>query len=116
MVAIAIANGIVREALFARFLSPLAAGALSTLTLLALLTIYIALVTRRWAARSMRDAATTGVIWGVLTIGFEFAFGAATGESLDAMLEAYDLLSGNLWVLVPLSVAAAPAAFFAMRR
>lgn len=116
MVPIAVANGIVREALFAPRMSETAAGALSTATLLALLTLYIGWITRRWPARSLREAAMTGAVWAVLTVAFEFGLGAATGASLDAMLADYDITSGRLWSLVPLWMAIAPSLFFGSRR
>lgn len=52
--------------------------------------------------------AVIGIAWVVLTILFEFAFGFAMGESFGELLKAYDITSGNLWLLVVIFIGFAP--------
>lgn len=51
----------------------------------------------------------TGILWGLLTLAFEFGFGHyVSGISWDALLADYDLRAGRLWPLVLLATVAAP--------
>ena len=58
-----------------------------------------------------------GALWLVLTLAFEFALGRfVSGLSWREMLGEYDLASGRLWALVPLTVAVAPWLFYHLYR
>ena len=75
MVAIAVANGIAREAwLLPRFGEPLARQ-ISTVSLLVLFTAYIAAVVKLWPIGSGRAALVIGLAWLALTLAFEFGLG-----------------------------------------
>jgi hypothetical protein len=43
-----------------------------------------------------------GVLWVALTVLFETILGLATGTTFTEMLKAYDITTGNLWLLVVL--------------
>lgn len=50
-----------------------------------------------------------GVMWTLLTIGFEFGFGHFIArQPWPALLENYDVLRGRVWPLVPLLLLLAP--------
>jgi len=50
-----------------------------------------------------------GVFWVLLTVAFEFVFGYyITGESWDNLLEIFNILEGDLFVLVLLVTAVSP--------
>ena len=117
MIVVAVANGALREAWLApRFGEP-AARQLSTLLLVALLAVYIGIVTRIWPIDSGGRAIAIGAVWLVLTLLFEFALGRwVSGLSWQQMLAEYDLAAGRLWALVPLWVAVAPYVFFRLLR
>ncbi|MFY9973129.1 MAG: hypothetical protein WAK53_02640 [Chromatiaceae bacterium] len=109
MVAIAIANGVVREAWYGSQLGELRAHQVSTLSAVVLLGLYMGWVIRRWPPRSGARALGVGALWLGLTLAFEFLFGHyVAGHSWDRLVRDYDLLSGRLWPLVLLWVAAAP--------
>lgn len=116
MIPIAVANGIFREAVLAPRMDTALPHALSTLLLLLLFAAYIAAVLTRWPPVSRRDALWMGGAWLVLTLLFEFGLGFAGGRSFASMLSDYNILSGNLWVLIPLEVAVAPLIFAPSRR
>ena len=62
---------------------------------------------------SLRHLIVIGALWLVLTLAFEFALGRfVSGLSWPEMLAEYNLASGRLWALVPLTVAAAPLVFY----
>lgn len=112
MVAIAVANGMVREAWYGRHLGELQAHQASTLSALLLLGLYIWWVIRRWPPRSAAQAMGVGAVWLGLTLAFELLFGHyVAGHSWSRLAQDYDLLAGRLWLLVPLWVAAAPYLF-----
>lgn len=116
MVGIAVANGLLREALLNHYLEERPARQVSTLLLLSFFALYIGWVSARWPLATPQEAVITGLIWLVLTLLFEFGLGRAGGQSWKAMLEEYNLLAGKIWVLVPLWVAIAPYFFFRLRQ
>ena len=109
MLLLAFANGLLREAILIPPLGEETGHAVSTLTLcLGILAIvYFAI---RWVRpRQTRDSVIIGIGWLFLTLTFEFGFGLLAGRSLDDLFADYDVASGRIWVLVPLTTLAAPA-------
>lgn len=115
MLLIAIANGILRESVFKKFLENLAAHQLSTFTLLVFFATYIWFVVGKWPPASVTQAMLIGLMWLVLTLCFEFGFGRYRGNSWETLLEDYHLLKGRLWVLVPIWVSIAPYVYYKLR-
>ena len=107
---LAIANGVLREAVLAPALGQPAGLVLSGILLsgLILLTAYLALP---WMGRAQRASyLAVGTGWLCLTLVFEFTFGhAVQGRPWPELLEAYRFTGGNLWPIVLLVTAAAPA-------
>lgn len=107
IIPLAIANGMFRDFVLVpaigRYALPLSGVSLSCLILLVaflcLPYLYI---------RSTRQAVFTGVCWVILTVSFEFIFGLSNGASLSSLLQAYDVSTGNLWLLVVLTTGFAP--------
>ena len=52
-----------------------------------------------------------GVVWTVLTVGFEFLVGYAEGTPVGVTLGQYDVLAGQVWLFVPLTLLVAPVVF-----
>ena len=104
-------NGVAREVLYKDRVGDQAANYISTGTLLALLAFYLWLLQRRWPIRSRGTAYGIGTSWVVLTIMFEFGFGHyVDGKSWGNLLHNYNVADGEIWVLVLLWMAVAPAA------
>jgi hypothetical protein len=117
MILIAVANGALREAWLVPRLGEHAARQVSTLLLVALLAIYVGIVTRTWPILSAARAIAVGALWLALTLVFEFALGRfVSGLSWEQLLAEYNLAAGRLWALVPLWVAGAPYLFFRLWR
>jgi hypothetical protein len=118
MVAIAIANGVLRESWYGQHLSELAAHQLSSLSAIVLFGIYIWFVVARfWPPASNAQAIGIGLLWLVMTIAFEFLFGHyLAGHSWERLLHDYNLLAGHVWLLVLAWVAVAPYLFRRMRK
>ena len=113
MIFLAILNGGLRDFTYGQAVSHELAHQISTVTLILVFTVYTWVLGRIWPLASLRQAALVGAVWLLLTVAFEFALGRfLSGLSWEEMFRAYELLSGNLWMLVPLSVGLLPAVFF----
>lgn len=107
---LAVANGILREAVLAPALGPQAALPLSGVSLIVLLWLataaFLRLVPGRQAPAHLW---ALGALWLGLTLVFELVvFGLLLGRTWDELLAAFDPRSGNLWPLVLLAVLAGP--------
>lgn len=115
MLLIAVGNGILREAVFKKYMEHLAAHQLSTLTLLVFFAFYIWFIVERYPLTSSTQAISVGLLWLILTLCFEFGFGRYRGSSWQILLEDYNLLKGRLWILIPVWVAIAPYLFYKIK-
>lgn len=115
MLLIAIGNGILREALFKKYMENLPAHQLSTITLLIFFAFYIWFIVERYPPTSSSQAILVGLVWLVLTLCFEFGFGRYRGNSWETLLEDYNLLKGRLWILIPVWVVTAPYVFYKIK-
>lgn len=110
---IGVANGMLRQFFLLQYFSNFRAHQLSTLSLILLLIIYVALVYKKLSIKSIKDAWLTGTCWAILTVFFEMAMGHFVSHlTFTEMLAAYNLLSGNLWSLVPLALLVIPFVFY----
>ena len=112
MLLIAIMNGAIREYIFKKFMTELAAHQLSTATLIILFAVYIWFIMRQYPPYSGIMALGIGLIWVLMTLCFEFGFGRYRGNSWETLLHDYNLLKGRLWVLIPIWVLIAPYIFY----
>lgn len=116
MVVLAVINGAARDLGYKKYIGELAAHQISTLSLLLLLGIYIFLVLKKYPAQSGTEALLIGLLWMVLTLAFEFGFGLYRGNSWAHLLSAYNILKGQLWILMPIWMALAPYLFFKLQQ
>jgi hypothetical protein len=116
MIAIAVANGAARQAWLLPRLGDALARQISTVSLLLLFALYMGVVFRLWPLASARLALGVGAAWLALTLAFEFALGYFVSHlTWREMLAEYDLSSGRLWILVPISIAVAPYVFHSLQ-
>jgi hypothetical protein len=116
MVAIAVANGALRQTWYGQHLSELRAHQISTLTAVLAFSVYIWVVVRRWRPDSAAKAFAVGMLWLVMTVAFEFLFGRyVAGHTWERLLHDYDLLAGRLWIGLLIWVAVAPYLFFRLQ-
>lgn len=117
MVLIGIANGVLREFTYGRFVGELTAHQLSTGVALVLFGVYVWLVVRVWPPVSTAQSVRVGIVWLVLTVAFEFLFGHyVVGHAWARLLHDYNLLAGRVWALVLIWIAAAPVVFTTLAR
>ncbi|HPT26709.1 MAG TPA: hypothetical protein PLZ95_09850 [Bryobacteraceae bacterium] len=108
--AIAFANGALREVVLRGFLEELPAHQASCATGISLILLTIVLAGRKWPFLSDRQAWTTGFVWLLLTIAWEFVFGHfVMGHSWQRLIQDYAIWNGRLWLLVLVAILCAPA-------
>ena len=112
---LAIVNGAGRELAYKDRVGESTADQISVAPLIALLALYFWVLQRRWPLATRRDALAVGAAWAALSVFFEFGFGHyIEGDSWGELLRTYDVTAGNLWILIPLWIAAGPAAIRAI--
>ena len=106
---VAVANGVVRQVGYGRYLSELAAHQLSTVTAILLTGGVVWVLNRFWPIESKKAAWTIGATWLVMTVMFEFGFGHyIAGHSWSLLFADYNLLAGRVWSLFLLWIAILP--------
>lgn len=116
MVILAIINGAARDLGYKKHTTELLAHQLSTVSLLLFLGIYIYFVIKIYRPQSEAESLGIGLLWMVLTLGFEFGFGLYRGNSWTQLLEAYNITKGHLWLLIPIWLVLAPYLFYKLLR
>ena len=117
MVVIAMGNGALREAWYAKRLSELQAHQISTASGVLLFCVYIWAVIRIWRPKSARQALAVGLLWLGLTLAFEFLFmHYVAGHPWSRLVQDYNVFAGRVWVAVLIWVAVAPSLFYRLQR
>ncbi|MDX6675527.1 MAG: hypothetical protein QOH11_2945 [Solirubrobacteraceae bacterium] len=107
---IGVANGVLREATFARLLGERAAHAASAATGIAAFAGYFSVLQRKWPIPTTGEALTIGASWLAMTVAFEFGFGRAVAKKpWQELLADYNLAEGRTWPLVLVWIALGPA-------
>lgn len=105
---LAVANGVLREAVLMPSLGSTAAFILSGILLSALI-IAVAYLSLPWLqVQRPVQLWLIGCFWLTLTLVFEFTFGLWQGLSWAELLEAYTFKGGNLWPVVLVTIFLAP--------
>ena len=116
IIVIAFANATIRQVVYARYVSELAAHQISTLTICILYGLYAWVIISVLKPRSPGQAIGVGLMWMVLTVVFEFALGHyVLGDSWSELLNAYNILRGRVWGLFVLWVGLAPYVFYRIK-
>ena len=106
-------NGAIREFIYNRWPGELTAHQVSSLTLAVLFASCVWVLMERWKLESIGQAAAIGLIWMVMTAGFEFGFfHYAMGYSWERLLRDYNVMEGRVWPLVLIWIAACPSVFY----
>ena len=112
MAVLAVANGGFRELVLIPRVGEYGGHVLSTALLVAaILLVSFAYFTTTAVAYTRLELLAVGVAWTVLTVGFEFLVGSLEGAPVAETLGQYDVLAGQVWILVPLALLTAPLLF-----
>jgi hypothetical protein len=109
LVLLAIANGAVRDALVSPRLGEQVGHVISTGILCAVILV-VAWASVRWVGPfGIGACLRIGLLWSLLTLGFEFVAGHYLfGTSWASLLADYNLAKGRVWPLVIVTTTVAP--------
>jgi hypothetical protein len=112
MAVVAVANGVFRELVLIPRIGEYPGHVASTALLVAAICA-IAAGFFRWSpvAYATAELVAIGVGWTALTVGFEFLVGYVEGTPVSVTLGQYDVLAGQVWIAVPLTLLVAPLLF-----
>ncbi len=117
LVFLAIVNGGLRTAGYARCMSDVSAHQLSTLIGLGLFALYLWILSLLFPISSARQALLIGGLWTLMAIAFEFLFGHfVMGHPWSKLFADYNLLKGRVWLLVLIWTFIGPYVFYKLRR
>lgn len=109
MLGLAIINGVIREKMYGRHMSERSAHQLSSLSAIALFTLYTMALHAIVPLTSEGQAIRVGVLWLALTMIFEFLMVCCIQKKpFSAALDDYDVGAGRMWPFVLLAVAVLP--------
>ena len=109
LIALAMLNGIVREKYLVPLLGQQIALPVSGIFLSAMIFVVTFVLLPFLGTLKPSQYWLVGGMWLCITVLFEFIFGRyAMGQSWEKLLDAYNVLEGNLWVLVLLITALSP--------
>lgn len=107
---IAIANGVIRESLYAPWVDDLTAHQISTvIAIVAYVLLAYVMLRKIILNASVGTLWLVGMLWVIMTIAFEFGFGHyVDGASWSELLTDYNLLAGHMWGLFLVGIFATP--------
>ena len=108
IIPLAILNGGLREKLLINWLGESYAEPVSGIILCLLIFIVSLVFIPRIGKGESTIYLKMGILWIILTIIFETTFGLATGNSFSELMKAYDITTGNLWLIVVVVIGISP--------
>ena len=100
IIPLAILNGALREAFLTPRLGESCAQPISGIILCFLIFIFSLVLIPRIGRGEEKTYREIGILWLALTIVFETILGLAMGDTCSELLKAYDITTGNLWLMV----------------
>lgn len=112
MAVVAVLNGGFREVILIPRVGDYLGHVLSTALLVAaILLVSFAYFQRTPIEYSTLELVLVGIFWTVLTVGFEFLVGYVEGTPVSVTLGQYNVLAGQVWIAVPLTLLLSPLLF-----
>ena len=108
IIPLAILNGGLREAFLSPQLGESCSQPISGIILCLLIFIVSFIFIPRIGKGEQIIYWKIGLLWIVLTVAFETVFGLAMGNSFCELLKAYDITTGNLWLIVVVFIGITP--------
>lgn len=100
IIPLAILNGGLREAFLNPRLEESQSQIISGLILLSLIFVVSLIFIPRIGKGTKKTYLKIGLLWVTLTVVFETVLGLAMGNSFGELLKAYDITTGNLWLII----------------
>lgn len=113
---LAILNGALREIIFIPALGEQLAYPVSGLLLCLFIFIVSYILIPKLGKGTGGTYIKIGIIWILATIIFETVYGLLAGWTLDELLNAYNITTGNLWLLIVIFIGFTPWFIAKIRR
>ena len=109
---VAVVNGVFRELILIPRIGEYPGHVLST-ALLVLAIIGLSFGYFQWTPIDYArvELLLLGVLWAGLTVGFEFLVGYVENTPVSVTIGQYDVLAGQVWIAVPLTLLLSPLLF-----
>ncbi len=104
----AIFNGVLRDLTYSHVFGDHLARQISAVLFIAIIVAFVIALNERIRPETNGEAWAVGITWLILTITFELIVTLLGGGTLNDHLNQYDITSGNLWILVVITVCIAP--------
>lgn len=115
MAAVAVLNGVFRETVIVPRTGEYQGHVVSTALLVAaILAISYGYFTSTDSDYTRGELLFIGAAWTVLTVGFEFLVGHVEGTPVKETVAQYNVLAGQVWIAVPVTLLTAPLLFGAV--
>ncbi|SEV94016.1 hypothetical protein SAMN05216285_1163 [Natrinema salifodinae] len=112
MAVVAILNGGFREVVLIPRVGEYVGHIVSTaLLVVAILTISFVYFSETSIEYARAELGLIGILWTVLTVGFEFGVGYVEGTPVSTTIGQYNVLAGRVWIAVPITLLFAPLLF-----
>lgn len=112
MAVVAVLNGGFRETVIIPQIGDYPGHVVSTaLLVVAILVISFLYFSRTSIEYARAELVLVGLLWTGLTVGFEFLVGYLEGTPVSVTLGQYDVLDGQVWIAVPLTLLLSPLLF-----
>ena len=108
IIPLAILNGILRESVLIPFIGIKYALPISGIILCSFIFVVSLIFIPKLGRGINKTYWVIGGLWIILTILFETIMGLASGNNLSDLMKAYDITSGDLWLLIVIFVGIAP--------
>lgn len=108
IIPLAIINGGLRDEIIAPIFGSNIALPLSGLILCSLILLITIFVIPKLIRVTPNTYWLIGIMWFLLTFIFESVFALGMGKTMEEVLSAYDISTGNLWIVVLIFTAIAP--------
>ncbi|MCL2327694.1 MAG: hypothetical protein FWC39_04180 [Bacteroidetes bacterium] len=108
IIPLAILNGALRQEILSPWLGESIARPLSGVILCLLIFIVSWIFIPRIGKGDQKTYWKIGVVWIASTIVFETILGLAMGNTCAELIQAYDITTGNIWLLVVLFIGVVP--------
>lgn len=112
MALVAVINGVLRETVLIPRIGAYPGHVLSTAVLVVVILGITAVYFRRVSVEYRRlELLVIGALWMGLTVGFEFLVGYVENTPVAVTLGQYDVLAGQVWIAVPVTLLVSPLVF-----
>jgi hypothetical protein len=116
IIPLAMLNGLLRDKVITPIIGEKYAMPLSGIILCVLILFIALFFIPRLGKASKQTYLKIGLLWILLTVSFEFVFGFLRKVPFTEMINAYNITTGNLWLVIVLFVGIVPLFVAKMKR